>query len=53
MPTRETRPPRKSRCTVCTEAIEDTGHGFYHVARPLGTVRGIPPHFAKPIEAVS
>ena len=38
---------RRGVCTICTGQCTDEGHGFYHDDRPLGTVRGLPPHFAK------
>jgi hypothetical protein len=41
--------PRSGTCRLCREPCENTGFGWYHSGRPLGTVHGVRPHFACPI----
>lgn len=46
--------PVRSTCRLCGEPITAMGRsGFYHDSHDLGTVRGIPPHFASPVRAVA
>lgn len=41
----EQKATRRGVCTICTGPCTDEGRGFYRDLKPLGTVRGIPPHF--------